>query len=146
MAPHSPQVPDVLYNNMAMLVASPDLTDFDRVMVVSARFHACGDLPQARRACASVHGMVPRCRLHSLHEHILYRYIQSHGPRRVRVVRAVAEELASGVLGHVHQHHQDERHRDATTTGYSARAGGCTQVSTINEQLKHVSSGNGHED
>ena len=37
-----------------MLLASPDLTDFDRVMVVSARFHACGGLPQARRA--SVHG------------------------------------------------------------------------------------------
>ena len=60
--------------------------------------------------------------IHSLHERILYRYIQSHGPRRARIVRAVAEELASGVLGLAHQHHQAERHRDATTTGYSARS------------------------
>ena len=104
----APQVPDVLYNNMASLsrsapldedawsrglvvpclLASPDLTDFDHVMVVSAWFHACGALPQACRA--SVHVMVPRRRLHSLHERILYRYIQSHGPQRARIVRAVA--------------------------------------------------------
>ena len=103
-----------------VLLASPDLTDFDRVMVVSARFHACGGLPQARRA--SVHGYPDADSILYMSTSCTYRYIQSHGPRRVRVVRAVAEELAVGVLGRAHQHHQAKRHRDATTTGYSARS------------------------
>jgi len=74
-----------------------------------------------------------------------YRYIQSHGPQCVRVVRAVAEDRGGScwrARERVHQRHLAERHRDAITTSYSARSLGCTH----NEQLKHVSSGNGHGD
>ena len=72
--------------------------------------------------------------IHSLHERILYRYIQSHGPRRARIVRAVAEDQGGScwrARERVHQRHLAERHRDATTTGYSARSRGCTQVSIM---------------